>query len=168
MSILPSHIVGTVRDLTRWAKTATTGEFCIYHAGELNVDRHRDQNINTLADTVLLFNETGLVSLSQRRTYLNIEDVWSYHATRTTGGYAPQAILDGKLTSFEWRALKAVRDRDADISATRAIRDALSFVLPSSDKAANEILEALKARRFVVEAPGKGWDLSKAGLGALS
>ena len=71
-------------------------------------------------------------------------------------------------------AVFAVADAAITVAATavkvtaKTVGVAADIVLPSSDKAANEILEALKARRFVVEAPGKGWDLSKAGLGALS
>lgn len=168
MSILPRHIVGTVRELSRWCKTAAVGEGVIYHAGEISVDRRKDDNINALADTVLLLAETGFVSCTQRRQYLYVEDVWAYWAIRARDGYAPRALIDGKLTSFEWRALKALRDRDADISATRAVRDALSFAMSSSDQSAEALLQGLKARRLVEEAPGKGWQLSKLGVGALT
>lgn len=170
MSTLPSHVVASVPEFIKWLKAAMPNEICLYHTGDIGVDRKKLTltYINDLADTAMLLSETGYVILSQSRYYLPTHDGWAYHAQRTGRGYAPKAIMDGKLTSFEWRALRALRDRDADISATRAVRDALSFAMSSSDQSAEALLQALKARRLVQEAPGKGWELSKLGVGALT
>lgn len=168
MTSLPPHSIGTTKQLCKWAKDAQPGEFVIYHAGTLSLDRQRDSMLNLLADTVHLLQETNFVSATSRRTFLQIMDVWAYTATRTGRGFAPASILDQKLTSFEWRALRAIRDRDPDISATRAIRDALSAAISTADTEATKILETLQERKLVIEAAGKGWELSKAGLAALT
>jgi hypothetical protein len=152
----------------KWLKSALPGELRIYHAGNLGVDRVDDQELNVLADLVLLMTELGAVTTTQYRQYLNIIDVWVYVAVRRRGGLLPKAIVNRSLTSIEYRALRAIRDRDADISAARAIRDALSSTLTSSDVEAHRILEGLKARNFVEEAPGKGWQLSAPGLRVMT
>lgn len=168
MTSLPPHSIGTTRQLCKWAKEAQPGEFVVYHAGTLSIDRQDDENLNLLADTVHLFQETSFLAATSKRTFLQIMDVWAYTATRTGRGYAPSAVLNQKLTSFEWRALRAIRDRDPDISVTRAIRDALSAAISTADTEANNILDTLRERKLVVEASGKGWELSKAGLAALT
>lgn len=162
---------GMVFDTTgfrRWIKRASVGDTCLYHAGNLSSDRNADPVLNDLADTVMLLSETGAVRTTQYRQYLYITDVWAYLAIRASGGYTPREIIAGTLTSRDWRALRAVRDRAADISATRAIRDVLSASWSSSDAAAREILDSLAARKLVEEAPGKGWQLTAAGLRALT
>lgn len=168
MSVLPSHTVGSTGDLCKWAGSACRGEFVIYHAGSLTLDRTTDQSLNQLADTIHILQETGFVTASQKRFHLQITDVWAYIATRTGRGYAPSGLLSRKITSFEWRALKAVRDRDADISVTRAIRDAVSSTLISSDDLATEIFDTILAKKLIAEAPGKGWTLSQSGLRAMT
>lgn len=157
-----------VRGFLRWFKAARAGDTCLYHAGNLATDRAKDGHLNDLADTVMLLNETGAVRASQYRQYLFIMDVWSYIAIRANGGYIPKDIVTGKITSREWRALRAVRDRDADISATRAIRDALSASWLSSDATAKDLLQSLAERKLVEEAPSKGWQLTKIGLRAMT
>lgn len=162
---------GMVFDTTgfrRWIKRASVGDTCLYHAGNLSSDRSADPVLNDLADTVMLLHETGAVRTTQYRQYLYITDVWAYIAIRSAGGYAPKAIIAGTLTSRDWRALRAVRDRDADISATRAIRDALAASWSSSDAQARDLLDSLAARKLVEEAPGKGWKVTAAGIRAMT
>ena len=63
-------------------------------------------------------------------------DMWSYWTLRSTTGYAPKAIVAMRLTSFEWRALKALRDRDSDtIPKARARRFGLYATASSFDMA---------------------------------
>lgn len=168
MSALPKHTVGDPKSLITWARNAMPGEFVVYHAGSLVVDRQHDTVLNTLADTVHVLQETGFLSATQKRYYLLIVDVWAYVATRTGRGYAPAGLMSRKITSHEWRALKAIRDRDADISAIRAIRDAVSACLASSDDIATGIFDGLRDKKLVTEAPGKGWTLSPAGVRAMT
>lgn len=164
MNILQRHVVWNVTSLCRWLKTAGEGDWCVYHSGNLAYDRVRDSDVNDLSDMVLLLTETDYLRTTQRRQYLFITDVWVYVAHRTGRGHAPRAILNGTITASDFRALRAVRDRDADISATRAIRDALSATMSSSDVIATQMFERLKERKFISEAKGKGWGISQAGL----
>lgn len=166
MSILPRHTVTDAPSLVRWAAKAVRDEFVLYFAGDLATERRRDAHINALADTALLLAETGFLTLAQRRQHLPIEDVSAYSAKRTGAGYLPRLIRAGNLTSFEWRALKALRDRSADISAMRAIRDAST--LSSSDADAQAMLDSLIARGLVREADNRGWTLTKDGMEALT
>lgn len=169
-SAIPAASVGTVAALAGWAKIAPKGAVCVYHTGALARDRYTDPDINALADTALLLNETRFLRLQQRRLTLDVPDgdLWAYWAVRSATGYAPSAIIALRLTSFEWRALKALRDRDSDISATRAVRDALAYATASSFDMARSMIEDLKERQLVEPAPGKGWQLSRMGLEALT
>lgn len=168
MSVLPPNTVGSSAELMRWAVTAYKGEFVVYHAGSLVLDRISDPVLNQMADTVHVLQETGFISASAKRMYLQIMDVWAYIATRTGSGYAPAGLVSRKINSSEWRSLKAIRDRDADISAIRAIRDAVSSNMTSSDEVATEIFEGLRAKKLITEAPGKGWTLTQTGIRAMS
>ncbi len=162
--ILQRHVVWDVPSLCRWLRTAVEADWCVYHSGNLAYDRARDTALNALSDLVLLLSETDYLRTTQRRQFLFITDVWVYVAHRTGYGHAPKSLLTGKLTAPEFRALRAVRDRDADISASRAIRDALSASMTSSDDLAGAMFERLKERKWVTEAKGKGWELSADGL----
>lgn len=168
MSVLPPHTVGSSAELLRWAITACKGEFVVYHAGSLVLDRQTDQVLNEMADTVHVLQQTGFLTASQKRWNLLIVDVWAYIATRTGSGYAPTGLVARKINSSEWRSLKAIRDRDADISAIRAIRDAVSSNMTSSDEIATEIFDGLRAKKFITEAPGKGWTLTQTGIRAMT
>lgn len=166
---IPAATVGTVAAMAAWARVAPKGAICVYHQGALARDRHTDPDINALADTALLLNETRFLRLQQRRLVLDVPegDIWLYWAVRSATGYAPGAIIALRLTSFEWRALKALRDRDSDISATRAVRNALAYATASSFDTARSMLEGLKERQLVEPAPNNGWRLSRIGLQAL-
>ena len=141
------------------------GDYCVYHTGELPINRkgveEHSKRINELADTVRLLSELGYLHILQRKVDLIAKITTMYTARKTGRGYVPKAIMSGELTSFDWRALKSIRDRAADVSATRAVRDALFFIIPHQKPEA--ILDNLKHRQFVQEAPGKGWELSRAG-----
>lgn len=157
-----------VRMFCGWFRSARAGDVCFYHAGNLALDRARDEDLANLADTVSLLNDGGAISLRQFRRHLPLADVWVYVAQRNQGGHAPAALISGKITSVDFRALRAVRDRDADISVTRAIRDAISASSISSDDLAASVFNSLRDRKLVEEAPGKGWQISRAGLKAMT
>ena len=159
-----TNIAYDTKGFCRWLKSAKEGQTCVYHAGNLSLDRSLDPFLNELADTVMLVQETGGIITKQWRQYLPITDLWCYVAIRTRNGFVPKSIQSQKITALDYRAMRAIRDRDADISASRAIRDAISASWSSSDTFAKQILTALKDQGFLEEAPGKGWQLSAAGL----
>lgn len=156
------------RAFCEWVRTARPGETCVYHAGNLAADRATDQDLAHLADMVALMNELAAIRLRQFRQYLAIVDVWCYIAVRHAGGFVPRSLLSQKITSTDYRALRAIKDRAADISVTRAIRDAISASAISSDDLAVSVLNSLRDRKLVEEAKGKGWQLSAAGLKAMT
>lgn len=164
MSMIQRRTVITLASLYRWLKTAQRDDWFVYHAGNLAHDRLLNPDLSDLADLILLLTDFGYLTTTQHRRYLFIMDVFVYVATRTGNGYCPPALITGKLTSHEFRALRAVRDRDADISVIRAVRDALSASQTSSDLLATRMFDSLKDRKLVQEAKGGSWELSRRGL----
>lgn len=156
------------RAFCAWFKGARPGDTCVYHAGNLAHDRTTDSDLADLADTVMLLNNLQAVKLRQFRQYLAIIDLWCYVAVKAAGGFAPRSIIDMRLTAQDYRALVAVRDRAADISVTRAIRDALSASMASPEDGSVAIFNRLKNRKLIEEAPGKGWQVSPAGVKAMT
>lgn len=167
---MESQSVATVDALTGWSRQAASGDRRIYHMGSLARDRRVSDILNGLADTALLLCETRYLRLQQRRMDLSTpeDDRWVYLAVRSGTGYAPLAVVSLKITSFEWRALRAVRDREPGISVTRAIRDALVYPTLTSFDVARSMIELLQQRQLIRSATGKGWELSPAGLEALT
>lgn len=156
--------------LAGWSRTAGAGQQYLYHVGSLARDRRTSPVLNIVADTALLLSETRYLRLQQQRQDYSREDEdrWVYIAVRSGTGFAPVFVTTLRISSFEWRALKAVRDREAGISATRAIRDALSYSTPTSLDVARSMVELLQQRQLIRAAQGKGWELSPAGLEALT
>lgn len=127
--------------MTSWCRVAERGQQYIYHLGSLARDRRASGILNIVADTAMLLAETRFLRLQQERMVFSSpeDDRWVYLATRSGTGYAPRAVISLRISSFEWRALRAVRDREAGMSVTRAIRDAM--VYPSLYSNKPEILE---------------------------
>lgn len=96
---------------------------------------------------------------SQLPTQIAAIEGYTYFATRTGAGWAPRNLLAGEVTAEQWRALDALRGRDADISATRALRNALGM----PDHVAANLLALLYAHGWVEPAPVKGWQISRVG-----
>jgi hypothetical protein len=156
--------------LAVWSRMASAGQHYLYHVGNLARDRRASVILNNVADTALLLCETRFLRLQQQRAAYarEDEDRFVYIAVRSGTGYAPLFVTSLRISSFEWRALRAVRDRDAGVSATRAIRNALSYSTPTSLDVARSMIELLQQRQLIRAASGKGWELSPAGLEALT
>lgn len=160
----PRKTVPDVEALCLWAATAPAGDFVVYHVGNLGRDRAENPDLHHLAETVLLLQECGWVVGSSVPLHLAGFNGVSYGVTRTGRGYVPQAILHRRLTAAQWYALRAVRDRDPDYSAVRAIRDTLSC----SEQHAADLMALLYAHGWVRPAEvGKGYELTPDGLRAL-
>lgn len=153
--------VADVPSLCAWAANAPAGDFVVYHVGNLGTDRATNTALHELAETVLLLQETGWLVGSSVPLHLAGFIGTSYGVTRTGRGFVPQSILHNRITAAEWYALRAVRDRDADYSAVRAIRDALSC----SENHAADLMALLYAKGWVQAAKvGKGYELTPEGL----
>lgn len=163
MTLAIRKTVASARALCIWAASAPPADFAIYHIGELGRDRIANPVLHELAETVLILTETGYILSAQHPISLANITGWSYVATRARGGWAPQSILNSRLTAAQYRALNAVRRRDAAMSAPRAVRDALSC----PDDVAADMLAYLHLNGWVAEAPGKGWAVSSDGLRML-
>lgn len=163
MTLAIRKTVANSKALCIWAASAAPADFAIYHIGELGRDRITNPVLHELAETVLILSETGFIISTQYPMQLASLTGWSYVATRRRGGWAPRSILNSQITAAQYRALNAVRRRDAAMSAPRAVRDALSC----PDDVAADMLAFLHLNGWVEEAPGKGWAVSPAGLRML-
>jgi len=145
-----------------WAKQAAPGEWVVYHIGILPRDRIDNNRVNILADTVHVLARTGWVVTSQAKVNYPVVEGHQYIATRSTGGYAPKALMSGKITGFQFLLLEAVQQRPTDQAAVRAIREATS----ASDQAARRLLRDLEDEGLV-ECSVNNTILTQAGLRAL-
>lgn len=171
MSDLPNS-AAMVGAMTSWCRVAERGQQYIYHLGSLARDRRASGILNIVADTAMLLAETRFLRLQQERMVFSSpeDDRWVYLATRSGTGYAPRAVISLRISSFEWRALRAVRDREAGMSVTRAIRDAMVYPSLTSPDVARSMIALLQDRQLIksVTGTGKNWELSPAGLEALT
>lgn len=163
-SIVTRRIVMDTAGLRRWLRAAVAGEQKIYHAGLLAADRVQWPDLNDLADTIMVLQETGFVTASQYREQLPMDNIWVYLVTRTGKGYAPVGLMSGKLTARDFIALNAVLHREPSMSATRAVNDACGL----NDTDAAKILSDLRERSLIEDAPGKGIAITKAAVALMS
>lgn len=139
-------MVADARALCAWAQAARPGDGCTWHIGNLVEDRASHPGLHLLAETVLILQERGFVaSGGQMRVTLPTIRGRAYGTVRTGTGTAPRALLGGKITATEFRALEAVDARAGGTSVTQGVRDALS--LPH--EAAAALVAALRSRGWV-------------------
>lgn len=155
--------------LATWCREAGQGHAYTYHLGNLARDRRSSPVLNAVADTVLLLSETRFLRLQQARVGERPlqDDRWVYLAVRSGHGYAPSAVVNMSITSFEWRALRAIRDRDPGTGIARAVRDALVYPSLTTPAFARQMISTLQKRDLIRPFGEKGWQLSPAGLKAL-
>lgn len=164
MSLHARKTVASVNGFCAWASTARAGDFVVYHVGNLGRDRSENPDLHELAETVLLMQRTGWVVGSAVPLHLAGFIGTSYSATRTGAGYCPRGVLNQRISAPHWFALQAVQQRDADYSAARSIRDALSC----SDEHASNLLALLFAKGWIQPADvGKGYELTPDGQRVL-
>ncbi|WP_395542726.1 hypothetical protein [Neotabrizicola sp. sgz301269] len=163
MTIAITNMISSAGELRRWAANARPRDFVTYHIGNVARDRAESQILHDLAELVLLLQETGFIIGSTKRVELAAVQGFVYFATRTGAGYAPHCIIRGTISCREFRALQAIRDRVGYSSAQRSVRDALSC----ADAEAADLLALLYARKWVEDAPEKGFQLSETGLAAM-
>lgn len=159
MSIALRQTVADTRAFCTWAAGAPPGAVVMYHIGNIGADRIANAILHDLAETVRLLAMSGWVATHQHRISLAAIQGFSYVATRTGIGWAPQSLLHSRIRAAHYIALRAVQSRDPHMSARRAIRDAMSC----PDSAAGAMLDVLKAAGWVEEAEIKGWAVSDAG-----
>lgn len=163
-SIVTRRIVMDTASLRRWLRSAVAGEQKIYHAGLLAHDRNLYPELNSLADTIMVLQETGYVAASQYRQQLPMDSLWVYLVARTGKGYAPSGVMSGKLPARDFIALQAVLHREPSMSATRVVRDACGL----NDDEAAKVLADLRERGLIEDAPGKGITITKAAIALMT
>lgn len=146
-------------EFLRWAKVAKYGDFCVYHEGHLSADRTENPVLNSIAETVLLLQDTGWVYASQNRMFTDIGN--AYFATRSGKGFAPRSVMSRDITAAEYRTLYAINSKQSGVSIVRVIRDSLST---SSDARAERVLRQLRSDGWVEPVDtGKGWKITDVG-----
>lgn len=164
MNVALRNSVQNAHEFTRWAAAATTGQPVTYHIGHLGRDRAASPALHLLAETVMIFADRMFVTTAQYQMRLPLGSATWYTATRTGRGQAPRSIMFDQCDAHTFRALEAVNDRDASMSAGRAIRDHLGC----PEQLALDYLALLWARQWIEEADAKGYRLTAEGLRMLT
>jgi hypothetical protein len=155
--------VSNVAQFVDWAKAAAPRDAVIYHIGNLVSDRASNLELSDLAATVNVLQESAFVIGQRIPLNLSAIDGSFYLAVRTGGGRIPQSLASGTVDATLYRAIQALRGRDADVSAPRMIRDHLSV----PDEMAKDILARLWAREYIKPAEGRGYQLTALGARML-
>jgi hypothetical protein len=158
------RVIRNTHDFLSWSAEAKPRDTVAYHIGNIGTDRAQTPELHMLAETVMLLQETGWVIGSQIPMHMTVGMLTSYFVTRTGSGTAPRALMMGTIDALEYRALRSLKERDADQSATRAIRDGIRC----SEHMAADYLAVLFGRKFIMPGPERGWQPSPAGLRALT
>lgn len=164
MSIALRNTVRNAKELIRWAARAEAGQSVTYHIGNLGLDRVEAPTLHLLAETVMVFAEHQYISTSQVIMRLPMESATWYSATRTGRGRPPRSIMFDLCNAHHYRALEAVRERDASRSISRAIRDHMGC----PEQTAQQFVATLPAKNWIERAEPKGWQLSRDGLRMLA
>lgn len=114
--------------------SASSGSVLIYHSGDLAQESASATTVRDRQQYMLIAAEFDLVSLRQERVS---ESWYHYYAVRTKEPirWLPRHVIQADITPDEYRALRALDERQPAVSTTRAIRDELGI----SDIAAADI-----------------------------
>lgn len=164
MNAALKNTVRSAHDFVRWAAAADKGQPVTYHIGDLGRDRAQSPELHLLAETVLLLAETGYIGTRQIIMRLPMGAATWYSAHRTGAGWAPRSIMFDQCDAFSYRALQAIKSRDASQSAGRAIRDHMGC----TESLALDYLALLYARKWIDPVEPKGWQLSPEGIRMLT
>lgn len=139
---------------------AVQGERCLYHIGQMLTDQEERPHLKPLGDYAALMSDFGAVVITQRR----VDDgLYQYFAARRNFNLRtiPKSVATGEIEVRVFLSLRAVHQRSSDMSARRAVRDALSC----SEAESQDMLDAMiKAELVKHGRPPKITDIGKAVL----
>lgn len=156
----PDAVVYTLDQFRDWMFSAAQGERCLYHIGQMLTDQEERPHLKPLGDYAALMSEFGAVVITQRRVDAGL---YQYFAARRRFNLRtiPKAVAVGEIDVRLFLSLRAVHERSPDMSARRAVRDALSC----SEAESQEMLDAMiKAKLVKAGRPPKITDVGKAVL----
>ncbi|KHQ51118.1 MarR family transcriptional regulator [Mameliella alba] len=151
--------VATLADFCAWARSAPAKSVCIYHIGQVNLDRLSSQELDSIASAVAIMAQGGFIYPAQHPVKIAFGDKNTYTAMRTGAGHVPRSILHNRIAPRDWLALRAISDRAAAQSAARALRDGLGL----SEQAATGLLTALSRRGLIERGRNLAWVMSEQG-----
>lgn len=160
---------GTVQAMLDWAKRAQPGTYCVYHSGNLSLDRLTDKPLSERADLAMLMQERGFARAIQMRRPGTV-DALEYAVVRSQSSSLPRSVLAGDMTARDYRILahlKAHCDSPGAMSIARAIR---SFLATNNEVAVRAILKRAQVDNWIEPAEGNkngGWVISKTGMALL-
>lgn len=157
----PDAIAYSVPQIIRFIHTSKAGHVIFYHGGDLANDARADPVMHDKQRYMLMASKFGVVALRQSR----VGDQWrQYYAIRTDESLIgiPSAAITGQITPDEYTALTAINERQASISITRVIRDALGI----SDHEAGEWRNAFIRNGWMTN--GRPPELTRCGLSLLA
>ncbi len=121
-----------------WLQGARLRDSAIYFIGvNLAKSRRDSSRVNSLAALCSALSDVGILTLSQKR--IGWKDVSVYIGTTRVSTPANHPLCEGSIDPMTWMALKALDDRDPDISAARAVRDKLGCTDPEAVRVVLEL-----------------------------
>lgn len=139
--VAPDVVAFSVPQIIRFIFRARQGSVIYYHHGNLLDDARRDPNTRHNGRYISTCISLGLLAPRQERAF---DTETHYFAVRTSESAAapgmPRNTLDGTITPDEYEALRAIDERQASISTSRAIRDALGISDDQASQMRNDFI----------------------------
>jgi hypothetical protein len=157
----PDAVAYSLPQIIQFMHVARKGHILLYHSGDLATDIANNIMCRDKQKYLQIARELDLVGLRQSR----VRDGWyHYYAVRTDTSLrgCPLNMLTGTITPDEFIALTAINERQAAISVTRCIRNALS----TTDHEASDIRNKMIRKGWVTN--GRPPELTPLGLSLLT
>lgn len=132
-------IAYSVPQIIKFVLVSKPGNCLFYHSGDLVADAQSHLDTKHKQQYLMLASEFGLLGLRQKRVRPN----WNhYFAVRTDESIKgmPLNAVEGRISPEEYRALVAVNERQASVSVTRAIRDAIGTTDDDASQMRNDMI----------------------------
>lgn len=154
---IPDCVAFDRDQLRDWLFRARAGERCLYHIGQMLIDQEDRPTLRLMGDYAALMAEFGVILLNQKRVAAGL---YQYFASRTSVQVrsVPRAVASGDVEIRLFLSLRAIHTRAPDVSARRAVRDALSC----SEHASQEVLDSMMAAGLL--SPGRPPTITDAGM----
>lgn len=137
----PDAVAYTVDQFRDWMFSAPQGDRCLYHIGQMLIDQIELPHLKLMGDYAALMSEFGALVITQRR----VDDgLYQYFAARREYKLRslPKQVATGEIPVRLFLALRSVHNRSPDVSARRAIRDALSCTESGSQEMLFNLMRA--------------------------
>jgi hypothetical protein len=159
--VVPHCVAHSVPQVIRFVWSADPGAVVYYHHGNLLEDARREPLIRHKGRYVAVCIQFDILHPRQRR---GVAGDTHYYAVRSPNSLhgLPRNVFDGTITPDEFQALCAVKERQASMATSRAIRDALGV----SESDASDMRNSFIRRGWLTN--GRPPELTDLGLSMMT